>query len=237
MTDLSDERINQLYQKLPQTQPSKMTDARIRRAIRQNAPKPARVSKFSIGPRWQWMGSAAVLLLCVGVIFRVAEQAPSESSPVDMIRSMPPKPATESLAKHEPELTSDAENNFAEALNTVPLMEKKSQAVLPPRTKSLAMARSQASVDDIAHIAGIGEVGSVLDACRQQTGDDMNFYTENQHIQALRQMEKEGRTTLESVVWNEQVKTQTSALRQIGRSQLADCLDEAMIIKPEALQE
>ena len=229
MTDLSDERINQLYQKLPQTQPSEMTDARIRRAIRQNAPKPARVSKFSIGPRWQWMGSAAVLLLCVGVIFRVAEQAPSESSLVDMIRSMPPKPAVESLAKHEPELLSDAENRFAEAQTAVPSGEKKSKALaLQVIPQPAPMARSESRFDDVA---GIGQELSALDLCLQQEMSISNSEPQNQAIQALRQMEKERRMTVESIVWNEQVKTQTSVLRQTGQAKLADCLDDAMLIK------
>ncbi len=234
MADLSDEQINRLYQKLPQFQPSEMTDARILRAARNKAKKPVRVSSFFVGHRWQWLSSAAVLLLVVSVVFRVTEQAKLEQANVESML-----PRAQKLMEAPPTQAS----SFADSESIpVPVPEKEVKKSLRFREKpqSLALAMPEPASEGIEELGAAARsesnlnllmdeasASSMVDVCIQQHVADIETFVESEPLNALRQMEKEGK--VDNLLWNEDVKKQTATLRELGQPELADCLYSSFI--------
>ena len=70
MTEDSDNRVEQLYQKLHKQEPSTILDARIKHAARQPLKRKSGIMTL------RWLSAAALLVLSVGVVLRVVQETP-----------------------------------------------------------------------------------------------------------------------------------------------------------------
>ena len=72
MTDHEDDRLTSLYQKMPKSEPSSAIDDQISMAARRNQRRSRRSTRF------QWLATAAVLVLGIGLQLRVFDQLPTD---------------------------------------------------------------------------------------------------------------------------------------------------------------
>ncbi|NNJ92216.1 MAG: hypothetical protein HKP55_11110 [Gammaproteobacteria bacterium] len=74
MNNPQDDKIAELYQKIPKARPSEILDARIRQEARRQ-PRQGR----SLTP-YRWFSVAALIVLSVGVVLRIIDEVPVEQS-------------------------------------------------------------------------------------------------------------------------------------------------------------
>jgi len=72
MNPENDEKISRLYQQIDKEQPSELLDARIRQAAREQAP--GKRKSHLLG----WLSTAALLVISIGLVLRVMQEAPVE---------------------------------------------------------------------------------------------------------------------------------------------------------------
>lgn len=101
MNPENDEKISGLYQQIEKEQPSELLDARIRQAARKHAPVKSK-SKM-IG----WLSTAALLVLSVGLVLRVMQEAPVtqdfvEQSDISQQPSIPAPTASKPAPEQAP---------------------------------------------------------------------------------------------------------------------------------------
>jgi len=97
----NDEKISRLYQQIDKAAPSELLDARIRQAARQQVP--GKRKSHLLG----WLSTAALLVISVGLVLRVMQEAPVEqdfSQQLDLgqQRSKQAPAATQALPQKAP---------------------------------------------------------------------------------------------------------------------------------------
>ena len=86
MNNPQDDRITELYQKIPKARPSEIMDARIRQEARRQVKHGRTIHSY------RWLSVAALVVLSVGVVLRIINEVPVEQpleESVDMMDATP----------------------------------------------------------------------------------------------------------------------------------------------------
>lgn len=138
MNNPQDDKIAELYQKIPKARPSEILDARIRQEARRQLRHGKTIHSY------RWLSVAALIVLSVGVVLRIIDEVPVEQSLEESLEMMDAAP----VLKEESKSIIRPDSNFAKkrAMDDAPKPRMKVQQLAAPASRPLSEPVSEAEV-------------------------------------------------------------------------------------------